>query len=533
MSLLGQLLSITTANEHSVLAKNFCQTLASHYQLMAAHFIVPSANGRLVETLNHPQCLDWKVDDFEHPFSHVLRNDKAMLLERASVPYWRSNNSFAALLGETRLLQQVLIQPIHKEMSSVKAKSKKKLQGILVLIAADHNLTELNQQQDFNKFCQIFSQQWQVLVQLQQQNTQKKVLACSIEDLQQQKHSQQLQKTVDQWLIGQSQPMLQMKSSLVKAAQTELSILLQGATGTGKELAARAIHHSSTRSNGPFLAINCAAIPENLLESELFGYEKGAFSGADFAKRGLLAEANGGSLLLDEIGDMPLSLQAKLLRVLESKSFRPLGGKQEQATDFRLIAATHVQLRAQVETKGFRADLFYRINQYPLYLPDLSQRTGDIPILAQAFIEKYNQEHNRKIRGISFQAIDYLQQYDFPGNVRELRNLIAFACTETSDNCEINCDTIYQRMSMGDFNFAQSVARKIMSQPYLKNQQQHDDFTESFDEVDNLKLAVQQYETAIIRAKLRHFNGSRAKAAASLGMPKRTLAHKCLKLEIS
>jgi sigma-54-specific transcriptional regulator len=168
--------------------------------------------------------------------------------------------------------------------------------------------------------------------------------------------------------------MQQVRKQVVTAAQSDLTVCIQGETGTGKELAAQAVHALSSRSSKPFIAINCAAIPENLLESELFGYERGAFSGAEHSKRGLLAEANGGTLFLDEIGDMPLQLQAKLLRVLETRKFRPVGGKKEVSSDFRLVAATHVRLREHVENRAFRSDLYYRLNQFPLPLPPLETK---------------------------------------------------------------------------------------------------------------------------------------------------------------
>jgi sigma-54-specific transcriptional regulator len=207
--------------------------------------------------------------------------------------------------------------------------------------------------------------------------------------------------------------------------------MIQGETGTGKELVAQAVHDFSSRADQPFIAINCAAIPENLLESELFGYRKGAFSGAETDKQGLITQADGGTLFLDEIGDMPLVLQAKLLRVLETRMFRPVGGKEELSSDFRLVSATHMSLLEQVRKKTFRQDLYYRLFQYPIRVPALTERTEDIELLGQHFVRLFNQAHGTDIRGIHYRAIDSLKRHGFPGNVRELKHLVEFGCAQT------------------------------------------------------------------------------------------------------
>src|SRR5690606_20663064 len=182
-------------------------------------------------------------------------------------------------------------------------------------------------------------------------------------------------------LVGTSEARVTRRAQVVRAASSQLSVLIQGETGCGKDVVARGIHDMSERANGPMVVVNCAAIPDTLLESELFGHTKGAFSGADQAKEGLLAQANGGTLFLDEIGDMPMALQSKLLRVLESRQFRPLGARDEQHSDFRLVAATHQPLQEGIEDGRFRRDLFYRLSQFPLRVIPLRERTEDLEAL--------------------------------------------------------------------------------------------------------------------------------------------------------
>jgi Nif-specific regulatory protein len=202
---------------------------------------------------------------------------------------------------------------------------------------------------------------------------------------------------------------------------------LCGESGTGKELAARALHASSPRAQNAFVAINCAAIPETLLESELFGYEKGAFTGAVGQKKGQFEVANGGSIFLDEIGELAPALQAKLLRVLQQREFVRLGGTQPIKVDVRLIAATNQDLRAAADAGRFRKDLFFRLNVVAITMPSLRERGQDIPLLANYFLSRYSQRCKRRVRGISPQAMECLQRYDWPGNVRELENAIEHA----------------------------------------------------------------------------------------------------------
>ncbi|HEX3175631.1 MAG TPA: sigma-54 dependent transcriptional regulator [Methylomirabilota bacterium] len=230
-------------------------------------------------------------------------------------------------------------------------------------------------------------------------------------------------------LIGDSPAMRTLKAQIVAIADSDAAVLLLGESGTGKELAARAIHAASRRGHGPFVAVNCAAIPETLLESELFGYEKGAFTGASQRRRGLFAEAETGTLLLDEIGDMPLGLQSKLLRVLQERKLRRVGGGEEIPVDLRVITATNQDLATLVDQKHFRADLYYRLAVIPLQLPTLRERTEDIPALAQHFLTRFAARLGKDVRSLSPDAIAWLKQQRWPGNVRQLENVVERAVT--------------------------------------------------------------------------------------------------------
>lgn len=225
-------------------------------------------------------------------------------------------------------------------------------------------------------------------------------------------------------MVSKSTKMHQVFKLAQRAARYDTTVLISGESGTGKELVAQGIQSAGKRSTMPFVTINCGGIPENLLESELFGFRKGAFTGADRDKKGLFEEADGGTIFLDEIGDMPLSLQVKLLRVLQERELRPIGDSKTKAIDVRVIAATARHLDEEVRQGTFREDLYYRINVFTIMIPPLRERTEDIPLLSRHFIEKFSIGMNKTIQGISPSAMSLLLGYDYPGNVRELENAI-------------------------------------------------------------------------------------------------------------
>jgi transcriptional regulator with GAF, ATPase, and Fis domain len=225
-------------------------------------------------------------------------------------------------------------------------------------------------------------------------------------------------------IIGQSQKMREVFDLVEKVADCDSTILLNGETGTGKGLVARAIHQKSSRRNKPYISINCGAIPENLLESELFGHVRGAFTGATSSKLGKFELADGGTILLDEIGDMSSDLQVKVLKVLEEGEFEPVGGSKTVRVDVRIIAATHRDLSEEVQKGNFREDLYYRLYVIPMILPSLKDRKADIPHLVDYFIEQSNRKNKRRVKNVTEEAMDILMRYLWPGNVRELKNMV-------------------------------------------------------------------------------------------------------------
>ena len=228
-------------------------------------------------------------------------------------------------------------------------------------------------------------------------------------------------------MVGNTSQMVKVFTVINRLSKVDTPVLIRGASGTGKELVARAIHHNSSFKDGKFVAINCSAIPENLFESELFGHEKGAFTGADQRKIGKFQFAEGGTLFLDELGDMPVLMQVKLLRVLQEKLFSPVGSNREIESNVRVIAATNRPLEDMIKKGTFREDLYYRLNVMPIFLPSLCERKDDIPRLVDLFIQKFNKNQGKSITGIQPEALSVLQKYDWPGNIRELENIIEHA----------------------------------------------------------------------------------------------------------
>ena len=248
-------------------------------------------------------------------------------------------------------------------------------------------------------------------------------------------------------IVGKSEGMKRVLEQVSQAAETDSNVHIEGESGTGKELIAKSLHLSGPRKKGPFVAINCAAIPENLLESELFGYKKGAFSGAVSDKKGLFVQAHSGSFFMDEISEMPLAMQSKLLRVLEEREVFPLGGSQTIKVDTRIITASNKNLEQEVDSKNFREDLYYRIHVIRIQLPPLRERRDDIPLLAKHFLKKYSTEMGKDIVGITTQALQKLLRHNWPGNVRELENTIESAIALAGGN-QIDADLILPKCEL-------------------------------------------------------------------------------------
>ncbi|MBW2084703.1 MAG: sigma 54-interacting transcriptional regulator [Deltaproteobacteria bacterium] len=248
-------------------------------------------------------------------------------------------------------------------------------------------------------------------------------------------------------LVGRSPQMFKVYDLIRRAAQTPTNILITGESGTGKELVARAIHENSPRANEQFVTINCGGMPEQLIESELFGHKKGSFTGAMMDKPGLFEIANKGTIFLDEIGELSMPIQVKLLRVVQEKTYRTVGGTEERVVDIRLISATNKDLETEIMNGRFREDLYYRLNVINIKLPPLREREGDLPLLAHYFLEKYSRELAKKVWKISSYALDILSQYDFPGNVRELQNIIQRSVALEQSNI-----ILPESLTLGSFN---------------------------------------------------------------------------------
>ncbi|MFK5912788.1 MAG: sigma 54-interacting transcriptional regulator [Woeseiaceae bacterium] len=271
-------------------------------------------------------------------------------------------------------------------------------------------------------------------------------------------------------LVGRSIAFNNVIEMIQRVACSDVSVLLQGESGTGKELIAEAIHHTGSRSKGPFVTVDCSGLNESLFESELFGHEKGAFTGALTRKIGLAEAANGGTLFLDETGDISPSLQTKLLRLIETGTFRRVGGLEMLKTDFRLISASHRNLSTMVESKEFRNDLYYRISAFPLHIPSLKERIEDIPLLVESMLKRFYPELNMSI---SKEAIECLQEYNFPGNIRELSNIVQRATLMVDDD-QIEYQHLPNECKNTDENntnktcFSELITLKALEQRYLK-----------------------------------------------------------------
>jgi DNA-binding NtrC family response regulator len=309
-------------------------------------------------------------------------------------------------------------------------------------------------------------------------------------------------------LVGASEPIRQVLDFVRKVADSDSTVMIQGESGTGKELVARMLHFNSLRRDRPLVPVNCGAIPENLLESELFGHEKGAFTGATHTRMGRFELANGGTIFLDEIGEMSLPLQVKLLRVLQERAFERVGGNRTIQVDVRIIAATNQDLEALVEERRFRQDLFYRLNVIPIVIPPLRDRRSDIPLLIDHFLARFNQTKHTHITGISHEALRLLSQYDWPGNIRELENLVERMAVLKKQG----------ELSVSDL--PEKIARKPQS---LEPKEQFIRFTE---DGINLMREVEQYENHLIIEALRKANGVTTRAAQLLQLNRTTLVEK-------
>lgn len=306
-------------------------------------------------------------------------------------------------------------------------------------------------------------------------------------------------------IIGSSPLMLNVFKEIGRVAQTNSTVLITGESGTGKELVAKAIHQHSDRRNGAFVVVNCAALPENLIESELFGCEKGAFTGALNRKAGKFESAQGGTVFLDEVGELPLETQPKLLRVLQEHTFERLGGTQSVNTDFRVVAATNRDLEEEVAAGRFRNDLYFRLSVVPIQLPSLRDRRSDILPLAEHFLQSYSNKHGLRATGFAEDAILKLQRYAFPGNVRELEHIVERAVVRAGGRA-ITCDLIVVDEQATTEVSTGSELEKLLELPYHES--------------------IQAWERLLIERALKAAGGNKAEAARTLGIHRRLLYEK-------
>jgi two-component system, NtrC family, response regulator AtoC len=301
-------------------------------------------------------------------------------------------------------------------------------------------------------------------------------------------------------IVGRSESMREIFSTITRVAPTRATVLLCGESGVGKDMIARAIHHHSPRADRPFVKINCTALPENLMESELFGYEKGAFTGANVAKPGKFEQADTGTVFLDEIGDVPASVQVKLLRILQEREFERLGSNKVKHIDVRVLAATNVDLRAALEQGTFREDLYYRLNVLPINIPPLRERKEDIPYLAGHFVKKLGKDLGSPVQSISDAAMQRLLEYHWPGNVRELENVLERSMVLANGAV----------LEAGDVKLDMAPAAR-------------------FTVADNFLpegTTLDQYEQSIIREALKRANGNKSQAARMLGLTRNALRYR-------
>jgi Nif-specific regulatory protein len=307
-------------------------------------------------------------------------------------------------------------------------------------------------------------------------------------------------------IIGNSGPMRHIYDQVSQVARSNATVLLRGESGTGKEMIAHSIHYNSLRSKQPFVKVNCAALPETLIESELFGYERGAFTGAERLKKGRFEMASGGTIFLDEIGDLPPQTQIKLLRVIQEREFERLGGTETIKVNVRLITATNKNLEEAIANGTFREDLFYRLNVFTIFLPPLRERKSDILLLAEHFLAKFEREHGKEIKRISTPAIDMLASYHFPGNVRELENVI--------ERAVLVCD------------------EQVIHGHHLPPTLQTAEVSGTVTQV-SLVAAIEAYESDLIQDALKSTRGNVAKAAKMLDSTERILGYKIKKYGIA
>ncbi|WP_114783726.1 sigma-54-dependent Fis family transcriptional regulator [Vibrio tetraodonis] len=469
---------------------------------------------------SHP----WSALAFDHtsptdPFNYAIQNGEVVLLNEL----YQYNGYDCEAIYETELVlgsksANLLAWPLVDDSS--------KTIGLLALF----DLNVIDNESALTAFCQMAANSIRQAVWLEEYGHMIKNLSADNAALvRENQHLKRRKQSHYQGPIAESEQMLEVLRRLDKVLALPVDVLLRGETGAGKEVIAKYIHQNSNRADQPLIVQNCAAIPEQLLESELFGHKKGAFTGADKDKIGLFEAAHGGTLFLDEIGDMPLLLQAKLLRVLQERKVRPVGASKEVEVDVRVVAATHCHLMEKIKNGEFRADLYYRLNVFPITLPPLRERQADILPLAEHFVKHSAANLGlTQAPGLSANVQKQLSLYCYPGNVRELKNIVERALLlsdfETITHIELGDTSLLNEPVQSESQPVQ------MAQPNVHNQQPSQETT---DYSKGLKEAVSEYEKTVILDCLHAANWQIKRVAEQLSLPVSTLSHKMKKYDIS
>jgi len=503
-------LAMSQARDDLALGEWLLSSVRDHWQPQGALLALLDVSGRELSCQGWLQgaslSLTLGADDFSHPLAFVLNRGQVRTWDSLYGGARIEHEGFRHLLAEA---------PRHCGLHAVPLLDEaQRALGVLAIFDEGPRLQAWSQQPALATLARLYVSQLALLRDLGRSQRERHSLQDSLRQMagEEARQRQQCATRVGQ-LLGGSRASQRLREQVTQAAGHRLSVLIQGETGSGKEVVARLVHQCSTRASQPFVAINCAAIPENLIESELFGYQKGAFTGAQHSKQGLVAQANGGTLFLDEVGDMPLVMQAKLLRVLESHSFRPLGAEREQHSDFRLVAATHQPLEEHVREGRFRQDLYHRLCQCLIWLAPLRERPEDIAPLSDHFLGEFARREGQPVGPMEPGFLRQLQGYGFPGNVRELKNLLEVACAHTPVGQPVGLTALPGEL----------LARLGQTATGAQDE---------FNHIRDLRLALQQFEASVIAARMRFFDGNRLRVAQSLNLPKRTLDHKCQKLEV-
>ncbi len=516
-AVVSQLMPLLKAADETALDLAGLQLWCQHVRAVRGWYLRLSFDGRELQVMAQLERgqvsvaagLSFNCTQFDQPFSHVAFSAKSIVLQQLAQSPELSHPQYLTWIASASAQTELWVEPLYLNG---------KLQGLWATQAVAGQTYQSSDTQAIKQLMLLRIEQLQQDRHIQVNHTS---LVSSLNALHADVLTGKHKKILAQTIIGESEQIQKLQDKIIIAARSQLSVLVQGETGVGKELVAKAIHQLSDREQRPFIALNCAAIPDSLLESELFGFVKGAFSGATHCSKGLLGQSDSGVLFLDEIGDMPLTIQAKLLRVLETRKYRQLGGSEELSCDFRLITATHHHLPLLIKQQRFRSDLFYRLNSFPILVVPLRERKADIELLSQYFIDQHNCANQCRVLGISEAAIEQLNTLSFNGNIRELKNIIELACVHCSDGEEIHS------IDLSNLEFPSAADSEEL------DSQSPAELTHKPGEISNLKAAVEQFEEQIIKQRLLLCGGNKSKAAQTLGVPRRTFTYICQRLELN